>query len=226
MSRGKTAKTLPLSLCRELVLLCLLLMSFPLTAEPLAEAQQQTPASKEDEVTRIMAEAKDAYQRNQYLKAGRLLQQAMNIVADLQESHLKTLFPKPGEGWQTTVPDESDQGSLRQALQLFGGGGLVEHYQHQQQTEQRVQLALLNNPPGMLNVLLDTLSMMTLGQSQSAPVTLAGQETMVHCKSAKECYLVLHLPNKMIFLAHGIQVERRVMLDFAERFNFAGLTTD
>jgi hypothetical protein len=183
----------------------------------------EPPPPRDDEVTRIMHEAELAYQKSQYVNAGRLLQQAAAIVADLQQEQLGTLFPAPREGWQLAEIDPQSPDSIAGAVQMLGGVALVKRYQSMQNPQQSVQLALLNNPPRLLNNFLDLVTMTGVGDGQQESVTIDKYTTTLQCSAERGCHVILQLDNQMLLLAHGTQVSTDILLAYLRSFRFAGL---
>lgn len=200
-----------------------ILLGLPLASYGKAPAQ--------DEVTELLEEAQDAYQKGYYKLSSTRMNQALNLIRQLESQRAHRIFPAALEGWKTSE-DGNDALNKFKSLgigSVFATGLTYSRSESKSESkgEQTVQMILVQKPSSpqpLFDLMLAGLLMPRPGM-EKIPVGPYTGHYLCATSVPTDCDMSIPVESDYVILVNGKGVSRELLLAYAKAIRFDLLET-
>jgi hypothetical protein len=165
----------------------------------------------DNEVSELLHEADTAYEKGHLRLATTRLQQAINLLRDLEYTRAKALFPAPFKGWVS----DNDNDALEEFRSL-GIGSLFVTAQAYRRGDETLRIMLLQKPStthplfGMLIASLEA----TVESGKKVPVGDYTGRIACPGTTAEQCHVFVTVNNDYVLYADGKKMTQEDILAY------------
>lgn len=198
----------------------------------------QPPSAFADEVSNLMKEADEAYKRGEYGLALNRLEQASNLVKDVQAANIIQFFPKPLEGWKIAETEQGASPIPNVQLGLFSS--VVRKYQKvieapsaenllAKDSKEKpkvpwIQFMLVQKPGSLIAMGFQGAQALRANDPKSRSVSVDGHSGIIYCDDRKSsCDAFLDFDGDFMLMVNGERVSRDEMEAYVKAFDVSGL---
>lgn len=180
-------------------------------------------SSTQDEVTELLGEAQDAYQKGYYKLSSTRMNQALNLIRQLEAQRAHRIFPEALEGWKT-----SEDGN--EALNKFKSMGIGSvfatglTYSKGEQTVQMILVQKPSSPQPLFDLVLAGLLMPRPGM-EKIPVGPYTGHYLCATSVPTDCDMSIPVESDYVILVNGKGVSRELLLAYVKGIRFDLLET-
>ena len=196
-----------------------------------------------DEVSNLIKEADAAYKRGEYALTLDRLEQASNLVKDVQAAKIIQYFPKPLSGWKVSEPQQGEFPVPNVQLGIFSS--VVRKYQkvlEEPKSENLlakpdkekagkdkekvpwVQFTLVQKPGSLIAMGFQGAQALRANDPNSRSVSVGGYSGLVYCNDKKvACDAFVDFEGDFMLMVNGENVSREEMEAYVKAFDVTGL---
>lgn len=177
----------------------------------------------QDEVTELLDEAQDAYGKGYYKLSSTRMNQALNLIRQLEAQRAHRIFPPAQEGWKTS---EDGNESLNK-FKSMGIGSVFATGLTYSKGEQTVQMILVQKPSSpqpLFDLVLAGLLMPRPGM-EKIPVGPYTGHYLCAASIPTDCDMSIPVESDYVILINGKGVSRELLLAHAKSIRFDLLET-
>ena len=197
-----------------------------------------------NEVHDILEEAQQAYDNRRYNASLERLEQAINLIKDVQAARIIKFFPEPQPGWMIAENTENSVSPLPNA-ELGILSSVMRRYTPIPQKEQEnllatdtgknavknktavepwIQFMLLQKPNGLIKMAFQGMYFLKANAPDSHKMQLEGHEGIVHCdKKQNTCDAFFNFNEAFILMVNSEKVSKATLELYLKAFDVAGL---
>ncbi|MDX1694532.1 MAG: hypothetical protein R3208_12270 [Ketobacteraceae bacterium] len=198
------------------------------------------PLANADEIENTIKEANAAYHQGNYQLTLDRLEQAMNLVKDVQAAAIINYFPKPLPGWDI-VKGQSGAASPIPNVQLGMFSSVIQRYRKtieepdgenllesdskkKQDKVPWVQFTLVQKPGSLIKMGFQGAHALRASHPDSRSVTVDGYSGIVYCdKKEPSCDAFFDFDGNFMLMVNAEHVSRDEMEAYVKAFDVSGL---
>lgn len=180
-------------------------------------------SSTQDEVTELLGEAQDAYQKGYYKLSSTRMNQALNLIRQLEAQRAHRIFPEALEGWKTS----EDGNEALNKFKSMGIGSVFATGLTYSKSEQTVQMILVQKPSSpqpLFDLVLAGLLMPRPGM-EKIPVGPYTGHYLCATSVPTDCDMSIPVESDYVILVNGKGVSRELLLAYVKGIRFDLLET-
>lgn len=204
------------------------------------------PAAFADEIENTIKEANQAYRNKNYSLSLERLEQAMNLIKDVQAAKIIQFFPKPLKGWHIATP-EKDTTSPIPNVQLGMFSSVLQRYKKdsensenlladksqkdqaktKKQKEPWVQFTLLQNPNGLIKMGFQGMHALRAANPEAVSIPVDGYAGILYCDEKKAtCDVFFDFDGKFMLMVNAENTSKEVVTQYVKAFDVDGLLSE
>ena len=192
-----------------------------------------------DEISETIKEANAAYDKGNYQLTLNRLEQAMNLVKDVQAAKIVNYFPKPLEGWAVVKGDKGEPSPIpnvqlgmfssviqkyEKSIEVPKGENLLDNDKKKKNEVPWVQFTLVQKPGSLIKMGFQGVHALRAGHPDSRSVTVDGYSGIVYCDAKKPtCDAFFDFEGDFMLMVNAERVSREEMEAYVKGFDAAGL---
>lgn len=186
------------------------------------KAETKSVDSKTTEISELLSEAQQAFDKGYYSLASTRLNQASNLVHQVETKRAQKVFPQPLAGWKT-----SEGGDALNKFQSLGIGSLLATGLVYSKGDQSVQMVLVVKPSTPQPLFDFLLSGLLLPRPGMEKIDVHGYTARYLCAKSKpaDCDITLPIDTDYVLILNGKSAPREVLLQYAQAIDFDLLKT-
>lgn len=192
-----------------------------------------------DEVSEAIKEANTAYGKGDYQLTLNRLEQAMNLVKDVQAAKIINYFPKPLKGWEVVKGENAEAspipnvqlGMFSSVIQKYEktiavpeGENLLKDDKKKKDKTPWVQFTLVQKPGSLIKMGFQGVHAIRAGHPDSRSVSVDGYSGIVYCDAKKPtCDAFFDFDGDFMLMVNAEHASREEMEAFVKDFDVDGL---
>ena len=199
-----------------------------------------------DEIEEALKEAETAYQKQQYALSLERLEQAMNLIKDVQAANIIQFFPKPLKGWEIT-DGEKHAASAIPNVQVGVFSSVIRRYSkksaagvsvnlldkddaNEKKTESKkskepwIQFTLVQKPNSLITMAYQGVMAIRGSNPDVKRVDVDGYEGVLLCQTRKTtCDMYFDFDGNYMLMLNSEYVSEAEVTEYAKAFDVDGL---
>lgn len=201
-----------------------------------------SPLAGADEIQATIEEAGNAYKKGNYQLSLDRLEQAMNLVKDVQAAKIINYFPEPLDGWQIADPKKDDAAPIPN-VQLGMFSSVLRRYKKEPEAgvsinlladddakkskkdkSPWVQFTLMQKPNSLIKMGFQGVHAIRANDPNSTSVSLAGYSGILHCNPKKPtCDAFFDFDGAFLLMVNAENTSKEDFEKYVKAFDAEGL---